>query len=103
MKFEIDKVIHERVRLLILTYLASHQEKKVPFNEIKEGLELTAGNLSVQLRNLEEADYIKIHKRIKNNKSETKVALTLEGLNRLNEYLAEMEGLIRAVKQRQGD
>ncbi len=98
MKFTIDKIIHERVRLLILTYLASHTEKKVPFNEIKEKLELTSGNLSVQLKNLEEVGYIKIHKKIKDNKPETTLSLTASGLKGLNEYIEEMESLIRKVK-----
>ncbi|MBM7614466.1 transcriptional regulator [Alkaliphilus hydrothermalis] len=98
MKFTIDKVIHERVRLLILTYLASHSQKKVPFNEIKENLELTSGNLSVQLKNLEEAGFIKIFKKIKDNKPETTVSLTTAGLRGLNEYIEEMENLIKKVK-----
>lgn len=93
-----DKIIHERVRLLILSYLASSTEKRIPFNEIKDSLELTAGNLSVQLKNLEEAGYIKIHKKIKENKPETSVSLTPDGLAGLMEYLQQMEGLISKVK-----
>ena len=93
-----DKIIHERARLLILSYLASSTEKRIPFNEIKDSLELTAGNLSVQLKNLEEAGYIKIHKKIKDNKPETSVSLTPDGLEALMEYLQQMEGLISKVK-----
>lgn len=96
--FTIDKVIHERARLLILTYLAGRSESRVPFNELKDSLDLTAGNLSVQLRNLESAGYIAIHKRIKNNKPETTVSLTPEGLTSLQQYLAEMEQIIRSVR-----
>ena len=93
-----DKIIHERVRLLILSYLASSTEKRIPFNELKDSLELTAGNLSVQLKNLEEAGYLKIYKKIKDNKPETSVALTTGGLSALMEYLQQMEGLIHKVK-----
>lgn len=98
MNVTFDKLIHERVRLLILSYLASSSEKKVPFNEIKDSLELTAGNLSVQLKNLEEAGYIKIYKKIKDNKPETSVALTADGLSALMDYLQQMESLINKVK-----
>ena len=96
--FAIDKVIHERTRLLILTYLASQARNRVLFNELKDNLELTAGNLSVQLRNLEAAGYIQIHKRIKGSKPETSVSMTPGGYEALSAYLDQMEQLIRAVK-----
>lgn len=94
---DIDKVIHERARLLILSYLASSNEKKIQFNELKENLSFTSGNLSVQLKNLEEVGYVKIHKKIKDNKPITSVSLTPEGLKALKEYLKVMEDLIRTV------
>lgn len=94
----IDKVIHERVRLLILSYLASGDERRVPFTELKDNLELTAGNLSVQLRNLEDAGYVRISKRIVGRKPATDVALTAVGIDALTGYLSEMEGLIKRVK-----
>ncbi|MGE5586503.1 MAG: winged helix-turn-helix domain-containing protein [Bacillota bacterium] len=97
--FAIDKVIHERARLLVLTYLASQTRDRVLFNELKENLELTAGNLSVQLRNLEAAGYVQIHKRIKGNKPETSVSLTAKGYEALNSYLDQMERIIRSVKR----
>lgn len=95
----IDKVIHERARLLILSYLAAGEKKKAPFLELKEKLDLTAGNLSIQLRNLEEAGYVRIEKRIVGRKPATDVMLTPAGMSALNEYLAEMEELIRSVKE----
>jgi DNA-binding MarR family transcriptional regulator len=98
----IDKVIHERARLLILSYLAAGEHKKVPFLELKEKLDLTAGNLSIQLRNLEEAGYVKVEKRIVGRKTATDVKLTPAGMSALNEYLAEMEELIRSVKESRG-
>lgn len=94
----IDKVIHERVRLLILTHLAGKPASRIAFNELKDSLELTAGNLSIQLKNLEAAGYINIHKRIKNNKPETTVTLTPAGLTALMDYLTELERIIRSVK-----
>lgn len=103
MNIPFDKLIHERVRLLILSYLASSPEKKVPFNEIKDSLELTAGNLSVQLKNLEEAGYIKIYKKIKDNKPETSISLTADGVSALMDYLQQMESLIKKVKMARED
>jgi DNA-binding transcriptional ArsR family regulator len=98
MKPEIDKIIHERTRLLILSYLAAGDAKVVPFTELKERLDLTAGNLSVQLRNLEEAGYIKINKRIVGRKPVTDIALTAAGIQALTGYLDEMETLINRVR-----
>jgi DNA-binding MarR family transcriptional regulator len=95
----IDKVIHERARLLILSYLAAGEHKKVPFLELKEKLDLTAGNLSIQLRNLEKTGYVKIEKRIVGRKPATAVLLTPEGMKALTEYLSEMEKLIQSVKE----
>lgn len=95
---EIDKIIHERTRLLILSYLAAGEVRRVSFTELKETLELTAGNLSVHLRNLEDAGYIKISKRIVGRKPATDVIITTEGMTALNRYLAEMERLINRVK-----
>ena len=94
----IDKVIHERARLLILTHLAGKPASRIAFSELKDSLELTAGNLSIQLKNLEAAGYINIHKRIKNNKPETTVTLTPAGLTALMDYLTELERIIRSVK-----
>ncbi len=98
--FTLDKTIHERARLMILTYLASSNENKVSFNELKEKLEFTSGNLSVQLRNLENAGYIKISKKISNRKPMTLVSLTPEGLHALNEYITQIEKIINKVKDK---
>ncbi len=97
-RFEFDKVIHERARLIILTYLASTTSPKVLFTELKNKLELTSGNLSVQLRNLEKVGYIIIDKRIVGNKPETTVRLTKAGLKNFSEYLSTMESIINLVK-----
>ena len=54
----LNKMIHERARLLILTYLASKDKKEISFNELQERLDFSSGNLSVQLRKLQQADYV---------------------------------------------
>lgn len=95
----LDKIIHERARLLILTHLASHEIKEISFNELQEKLGLTSGNLSVQLRKLKETAYVKINKTFKDNKPYTTVSITLRGTKALNNYLDEMEDLIKALRK----
>lgn len=95
----LNKIIHERARLLILTRLASHEENEISFNELLENLGFTSGNLSVQLRKLKEASYIDINKTFKNNKPFTTVSITLRGTEALNNYLDEMEGLIKTLRR----
>ena len=95
----IDKIIHERARLMILTYLASNEKQEVSFNELQEKLEFTSGNLSVQLKKLKEADYIDIHKTFKDNKPYTTIHVTPEGSEALHTYIGEMEGIIKALKK----
>lgn len=94
----LDKVIHERARLMILTYLASSQEGEIGFTEIRDELGFTAGNLSVQLRTLEEAGYVEIDKRIEANKSYTGVRLTSSGQKALSGYLGELEVIVASLK-----
>lgn len=95
----IDKIIHERARLLILTYLASNERQEISFNELQEKLEFTSGNLSVQLKKLKDANYIEIHKTFKENKPYTTIHVTPEGSEALNTYINEMESIINALKK----
>ncbi len=95
----LDKIIHERARLRIVTYLASNSRDAVSFNELQEKLEFTSGNLSVQLKKLKEAGYLNIHKTFKDNKPFTTVILTATGSKALLKYIDEMEKIIGALKQ----
>jgi len=95
----LEKIIHERARLLILTHLASHEKKEISFNELQETLGFTSGNLSVQLRKLKEATYVEINKSFKDNKPYTTISITLNGSKALNHYLDEMEGLIKTLRR----
>lgn len=95
----IDKIIHERARLLILTYLASNEKQEVSFNEFQEKLGFTSGNLSIQLKKLKEANYIDIHKTFKDNKPYTTIQITPEGSEALNTYIGEMEEIIHTLKE----
>ena len=84
---------------MILTYLASNEKKEISFNEIQQGLDFSSGNLSVQLRNLQQASYIDIQKTFKDNKPYTTVAITHQGSDALSKYVAEMEGIIKTLKK----
>lgn len=99
MDININKFIHERARLLILTHLATKEEREVSFNEIKSALDMTAGNLSVQLSNLEEIGYIKVDKKIENRKTVTRVSLTAKGYDELMLYLDNMDRIIRSIRE----
>jgi DNA-binding MarR family transcriptional regulator len=96
---DLDKVVHERSRLRILTYLASSETGEIGFTELRDALGFTAGNLSVQLKTLEEAGYLEIEKRFVANKSYTGAKLTKSGQDALAAYFGEMEALIASLKE----
>lgn len=97
---ELDKIIHERARLMILTYLAGLEGKSMAsFQEIKDALDLSSGNLSVQLKNLEQAGYIAIEKRFEDNRPVTEARLTQKGSRALTQYMDEMERIIQAARK----
>ena len=97
-ELDLDKVIHERSRLRILTYLASAGKGETGFTEIRDELGFTGGNLSVQLRTLEEAGYVRVDKRFVANKSYTGVSITVEGHKALSAYLDELEVIVASLK-----
>ncbi len=94
---ELDKVIHERMRLGITSALAAN--KKLSFNELKKLLNTTDGNISVHARKLEDAGYLKCLKSFKGRVPLTEYKITKKGRNALEKYLDHMEALIAAVKK----
>jgi DNA-binding MarR family transcriptional regulator len=88
----IDEVIHGRIRLGIMVYLADAES--ADFTELKTVLETTQGNLSVHLKKLEEAGYVAIDKRFVNNKPLTRVSISAEGRRAFGRYLDALGGLI---------
>jgi DNA-binding HxlR family transcriptional regulator len=94
---ELDRVIHERVRLAIVSALAGVQA--LSFNELKGLLEITDGNLSVHARRLEEAGFITCEKSFVSRVPHTEFRITPTGRKALNEYLDHMESLIRRVRE----
>jgi DNA-binding MarR family transcriptional regulator len=97
---ELDKVIHERARLMLLTYLASSDKPQTGFTELRDELRMSAGNLSVQLKTLEEAGYVQIEKRFVANKPYTGVGLTVRGQKALSDYLGELEVIVASLRGR---
>ena len=93
---ELDRLIHERVRLGIVSALAVNQS--LSFNELKDMLSLTDGNLSVHARKLEEAGYVDCTKSFEGRVPRTEFSLTGVGRGALKAYLDHMEALIQAVR-----
>jgi len=94
----LDRLIHERLRLGIVSALAVN--KSLSFNELKELLKTSDGNLSVHARKLEEADYISCEKYFDGRLPKTEYRLTASGRRALERYLDHMEALIRATRER---
>ena len=94
---ELDRVIHERVRLGIVSSLAVNGS--LTFNDLKAILNLTDGNLSAHARKLEDAGYIRCDKSFEGRTPRTEYRLTKKGKSELTEYLEHMEALIRATRQ----
>ena len=88
----IDEVIHGRMRLGIMVYLADVET--ADFTELKTVLEATQGNLSVHLKKLEEAGYVAIDKSFQKNKPLTRVTITPSGRKAFATYLEALGGLI---------
>jgi DNA-binding HxlR family transcriptional regulator len=95
---DLDRLIHERIRLGIVSALAV--ERSLTFNELKALLKTTDGNLSVHARKLEEADYILCTKSFDGRLPKTEYRLTAAGRRALERYLNHMEALIRATRER---
>lgn len=94
---ELDRVIHERMRLAIVSALAVN--KALSFNELKQLLETTDGNLSVHARKLEDAGYVRCTKRFEGRTPRSEYELTGSGRHALQRYLAHMEALIQATRR----
>ena len=94
---EIDRMIHERLRLGIISALAGHES--LTFNELKHAVKTTDGNLSVHARKLEEAGYISCSKSFEGRTPKTEFSLTTAGRRALERYLDHMEALIGRMRK----
>ena len=93
---ELDRLIHERMRLAIVSALAVNES--LTFNDLKELLNTTDGNLSVHARKLEEAEYVTCSKFFDGRTPKTEYRLTTAGRRALERYLDHMESVIRATR-----
>jgi len=89
----LERVIHERARLSIMSSLAAHPEGLL-FNDLKDLCSLTDGNLSRHLQLLQESKLVEVWKGFKNNRPQTLVRLTEDGRRRFLEYVQELEQVV---------
>ena len=96
---DLDRVIHERIRLGIISALAANPS--LTFNDLKKLLDTTDGNLSVHARKLEDAGYIRCMKSFEGRMPKTEYRLTEDGSRALTKYIDHMEALIQSMRGRQ--
>jgi DNA-binding transcriptional ArsR family regulator len=95
---DLDRVIHERMRLAIVSALAANPS--LSFRELKSLLQATDGNLSVHARKLEEAGYVLCEKSFEGRVPKTEYRLTAEGRRAFEKYLDHLEALVRNARRR---
>jgi len=92
----LNKIFDNRVRLGIMSILMVNEE--VNFNDLKQMLEVTDGNLATHLVNLEDNGYIKVHKGFIGKKTNTTYAVTKAGEKAFSDHIAALENVIKGVK-----
>ena len=93
---QLDRVIHEKGRLAIMSMLAASPE--LSFTEMRDGLNMTDGNLTTHIRTLQEAGYVSVTKSFQNNRPLTTCALTAAGRKAFASYINLLEQIIRQNK-----
>jgi len=93
---QLDRVIHEKGRLAIMSMLAASPE--LSFTEMRDGLNMTDGNLTTHIRTLQEAGYVSITKSFQNNRPLTTCALTSNGRKAFTNYINLLEQIIQQTK-----
>ena len=93
---QLDRVIHEKGRLAIMSMLAATPE--LSFTEMRDALEMTDGNLTTHIRTLQEAGYVAVAKSYQNNRPLTKCTLTAAGRKAFTQYVDLLEQIVRQNK-----
>jgi DNA-binding MarR family transcriptional regulator len=93
---QLDRVIHEKGRLAIMSMLAASPE--LSFTEMRDSLKMTDGNLTTHIRTLQEAGYVSITKTFQNNRPLTTCSLTLSGKKAFTNYINLLEQIIQQSK-----
>jgi DNA-binding MarR family transcriptional regulator len=95
---QLDRTIHERGRLAIMSMLAASAE--LSFTELRDTLEMTDGNLTTHVRTLQEAGYVSIAKSYRNRRPLTTVSLTAAGRQAFAQYVALLEQIVEQARPR---
>lgn len=93
---QLDRVIHEKGRLAIMSMLAASPE--LSFTEMRDALQMTDGNLTTHIRTLQEAGYVSVTKSFQNNRPHTTCALTAAGKRAFNTYINLLEEIVQQTK-----
>ena len=93
---QLDRVIHEKGRLAIMSMLAASAE--LSFTEMRDTLKMTDGNLTTHIRTLQEAGYVSVTKSFQNNRSLTTCSLTASGKKAFTSYINLLESIIQQNK-----
>ena len=89
---ELDPILHSQLRLSIISILMSVDETDFTF--VKEETQATSGNLSIQIKKLQEAGYIKVNKTFKNNYPNTALSITKKGVKAFEDYVNNLKNYI---------
>ena len=95
---QLDRIIHEKGRLAIMSMLAATPE--VSFTEMRDALKMTDGNLTTHIRTLQEAGYVSVTKSFQRNRSLTTCALTPAGRTAFSNYLNLLESIVEQSKRK---
>ncbi|MCX6916541.1 MAG: transcriptional regulator [Verrucomicrobia bacterium] len=93
---QLDRVIHEKGRLTIMSMLAASPE--LSFTELRDGLGMTDGNLTTHIRTLQQSGYLSVTKSFQNNRPLTTCALTVAGRKAFTNYINLLEQIVRQTK-----
>ena len=93
---DLDPLLHSQLRLTIISLLIASE--KVDFTYIKEKTKATAGNISIQIKKLQEAGYIKVEKSFKNNYPNTMLSITGKGIEAFETYVNNLKKYINPTK-----
>lgn len=94
---KLDPLLHSQLRLEIMSLLINLQQAE--FSYLKENTSGTAGNISLQLKKLEKADYIKIDKDFKNNYPVTTASITDKGIKAFEKYVSDLKQMLNTKKK----
>lgn len=93
---DLDPLLHSQLRLAIISMLVVNE--KVEFTHIKEQTKAAAGNISIQIKNLQDAGYIHVEKSFRNNYPNTMISITSKGVNAFESYVNNLKKYINPEK-----